>query len=77
MKGNMKPKNLFILIIFIIILSFIGLIACGPSEFEYAEVTVYGQPYKYEIVEIEGMTCIFVIGYNRAAITCDWSEYDG
>lgn len=28
----------------------------------------------YEIIEIEGMPCVYVSSYS--ALTCDWSKYD-
>ena len=51
-------------------------------------VMVHARPgakdFNYKIVEVEGMTCIYVeksrtiaggYGYGYAALTCNWDEY--
>lgn len=32
--------------------------------------------FKYEIVYIESMPCVFLTGYKRAGLSCDWRKWD-
>ena len=64
-------------IIFLLLVISILLTACGP-EISGEERLGQGN-FIYEMVEIEGMTCIWyekVSGYSGyAGLTCNWEEY--
>ena len=74
--GDRMKKLIFFLLVIIIILI---LVSCQP-ELGGIEKTDNGG-FSYEIVEIEGMPCIWykeATGYRgHAGLTCDWSKYGG